>query len=388
MANTSVNSNSEQPQHVLCVVSPQQDAYSQTFVRAHKEYLPAKVKSLYAKTYESFFDDDGPLVKPELAGRLRRAILRRSLSLESRHFEQRALRQFLRRNRVEAVLAEFGTTATVLMDVCRELRIPLIAHFHGFDAYRRTTLETFGRHYGELFESASAIIAVSRDMQDQLLSLGAPPHKLHYNSCGVDASIFRGADPLNSPPTFVAVGRFVDKKAPHLSLLAFKRVLESVPESRLIMIGDGPLWEACYQMARSLQLIDVVEFTGPQPQSEVADAMHKARAFIQHSVRTRDGDSEGTPVAVLEAGASSLPVVATRHAGIKDAVIDTKTGLLVDEGDIAGMADHMIRLAKDPQLAASLGSAAREWISAEYSMEKSINRLWSIIEAAMASRST
>jgi glycosyltransferase involved in cell wall biosynthesis len=111
--------------------------------------------------------------------------------------------------------------------------------------------------------------------------------------------------------------------------------------------------------------------------------MQKARAFVQHSVTAHDGDAEGTPNAVLEAGASGLPVVATRHAGIKDSVIEMKTGLLVDEGDIDGMAQHMIRLAKDSALAASLGKAARERILTEYSMDKSIQNLWAIIDSTL-----
>lgn len=368
----------------ICVISPQENAYSQTFVRAHKEYLPANIKSLYAGDYENLTDEHGPLVRPALSARLRRALLRKSLNLDSNYFQQHALQRFLVRNRVEAVLAEFGPTATLMMDACQKLQLPLIAHFHGFDAYRQQTLQTYGRRYKELFEIAAAIIAVSRDMQTQLQQLGAPVEKLHYNSCGVEPSVFTGADPLHSPPMFVAAGRFVNKKAPHLTLLAFKTTLEKAPEARLVMIGDGPLWEACYQMTRSLGLTGAVELVGPTSQAEVAATMQRSRAFVQHSIRTQDGDSEGTPVAVLEAGASGLPVIATRHAGIKDAVIEQKTGLLVEEGDINGMAEHMTRLANDPQLAAEMGKAGREWISAQYSMEKSIARLWSIIETAMS----
>lgn len=367
----------------LCVISPQENAYSQTFVRAHKELLPAEIKSLYASDYENVSDERGPLVRSALAPRLRRALLRRSFKLDSGYFQQQALQRFLIKNRVEAVLAEFGPTATLIMDACREMKVPLIAHFHGFDAYREQTLKSFGHRYPELFAVAAAIIAVSRDMQNQLQSLGAPPEKIHYNSCGVEPALFKGADPLYNPPTFIAVGRFVSKKAPHLTLLAFKTMLERVPDARLVMIGDGPLWEACYQMTRSLGLDDVVELPGPKTHSEVATAMQKARAFVQHSIRTQDGDSEGTPVAVLEAGASGLPVVATRHAGIKDAVIHEKTGLLIDEGDINAMAEHMVRLAKDAQLAAAMGQAGREWVSSEYSMNKSINTLWAIIETAI-----
>ena len=367
-------------EQILCVLSPQENAYSQTFVRAHKEYLPAKIVSLYTPDYENFSDDNGPLVGPELAGRLSRALQRRLLKLEPQFFQQRAMANFLADNKVDAVLAEFGPTATLVMDACDKMNVPLIAHFHGYDAYRQKTLQTFGRRYPELFEIADAIVAVSRDMQAQLIKLGAPADKVHYNSCGVEPSVFKGADPLNNPPTFVAVGRFVDKKAPHLTLLAFQAILEKCPEARLVMIGDGPLWEACRQMTMSLGLASAVELQGVRSQAEVATVMQQARAFVQHSITTHDGDSEGTPVAVLEAGASGLPVVSTRHAGIKDAVIHEKSGLLVEEGDIHTMAEHMTRLAKDPQLAADLGKAGREWVSSEYSMDKSINRLWSIIE--------
>lgn len=370
-------------QRTLCIISPRRDVYSQTFVRAHRERLPANIKSLYIPDYESFSSDDGPLLKPILAARLKRAIVRKMTKLDRSDLERRAAQQFLARNKVDAVLGEFGSASTLILDACKGIQVPLIAHFHGHDVFRRTELENFAPRFPELFRYASAIIAVSRDMQGELIKLGAPETKLHLNPCGVDPSLFYGSDPLNSPPTFVAVGRFVNVKAPHLTLLAFREVLAEVPETRLVMIGDGPLWDACYQMVRSFGISGSVELQGIRSPSEVAAVMQKARAFVQHCVTANDGESEGTPVAILEAGASGLPVVSTRHAGIKEAVIEMKTGLLVDEGDIDGMAQHMIRLAKDSALAASLGKAAREWISAEYSMDKSIGKLWSIIESVI-----
>jgi len=371
------------PELVLCVLSPRKDVYSQTFVRAHKERLPATIKSLYIPDYESFATDDGLLLKPVMVGRLKRAILKRVMNLNRSDLEQQAVQQFLERNKVDVVLAEFGPAATLILDACKRIEIPLIAHFHGYDAYRRTELQRFGARYTELFQYASAIIAVSRDMQDQLIRLGAPETKLHYNPYGVDPSLFYGSDPQNSPPTFVAVGRFVNIKAPYLTLLAFKETVAEVPEAHLVMIGDGPLWNACYQMSKSFGISNSVEFQGVRSPSEVAAIMRKARAFVQHSVKAHDGDSEGTPVAILEAGASGLPVVSTRHAGISEAVIHMKTGLLVDEGDIDGMAQHMIHLAKDNALAGSLGKAATARILAEYSMDKSINNLWGIIESVL-----
>ena len=81
--------------------------------------------------------------------------------------------------------------------------------------------------------------------------------------------------------------------------------------------------------------------------------------------------------------ASGLPVIATRHDGIPEVVLEGETGLLVDEGDVDGMARAMIRLAEDPELAARMGAAGRARIEAEFSMDRSIANLWKIIENAI-----
>jgi glycosyltransferase involved in cell wall biosynthesis len=237
-----------------------------------------------------------------------------------------------------------------------------------------------------LFHVAVGIIAVSRHMEKQLLQLGALRQTLCYNPYGVDVSLFRGADPLRAPPLFVSVGRFVDKKAPLLTLLAFADVFKEVPAARLAMIGDGPLLESSKQLAHALGLGNAVDFRGARPHVEVAITMQRARAFVQHSLQTSYGDSEGTPVAVLEASATGLPVISTRHAGIAEVVLDGETGLLVEEGDVDRMARAMLLVAGDAELAHRLGSAARKRIEEQFTMESSIDGLWRIIEAAIGSR--
>jgi glycosyltransferase involved in cell wall biosynthesis len=116
--------------------------------------------------------------------------------------------------------------------------------------------------------------------------------------------------------------------------------------------------------------------------------MRAARAFVQHSIVASDGNSEGMPVSILEASATGLPIVATRHAGIPEAVVDGETGLLVDERDVDGMAAHMGRLASDPAFAAALGSAGRGFVEKHFSLEVSLARLWEVIYATARSAST
>ena len=114
--------------------------------------------------------------------------------------------------------------------------------------------------------------------------------------------------------------------------------------------------------------------------------MQQARAFVQHSVTTSYGDSEGTPVAILEASASGLPIVSTEHGGIVDAVLHNETGFLVPECDVDGMAHFMLQLALNPNLAQKLGQAARQHMQSNFSMERTIQLLWQILSTAMAQR--
>jgi glycosyltransferase involved in cell wall biosynthesis len=284
--------------------------------------------------------------------------------------------------RPDVVLAEYGNTGTRVAEACQRSRVPLVVHFHGYDASVRTVVTENGC-YRDVFASSAGIVAVSRHMEEGLLKLGAPRGKVHYNPYGVDLARFAVADPSTSEPVFLAVGRFVEKKAPHLTLLAFARVLKEYPRVRLRMVGDGPLLPVCKDLARELELTDAVTFLGSQPHDAVQVEMQQARAFVQHSVEASNGDCEGTPVAILEAGASGLPVVSTRHAGIPDVVEDGRTGFLVDERDVVGMAERMGRLARDPGLTGQLGGEAARHIRANYSMDSRIAGLWRIIRACV-----
>jgi glycosyltransferase involved in cell wall biosynthesis len=178
----------------------------------------------------------------------------------------------------------------------------------------------------------------------------------------------------------LAVGRFVEKKAPYLTILAFKKVLEWLPEARLVMAGGGILYDVCCKLIKALHIEHAVELRGIIDHDDVATLMQQSRVFVQHSLVPASGDTEGTPVAILEAGAAGLPVVSTKHAGISDVVVDGKTGFLVDEGDIDAMSDHMYQLLSNPVLAGEMGKTAREHISANFAMERSIERLRNIIE--------
>ena len=360
----------------VCVVTNGPLSYSETFIRQHAYGLP---------TETSLVDDwppwksSGSRWERALPGRAYYRALR-LLSPEAYGRRVTAAYVNLFRGRADAVLAEFGPTGVAVMEACRQLNLPLFVHFHGYDISVRRVLEQYGAAYSEMFRRASGLIAVSRAMKRKLIERGAPPERVHYNPCGVDCESFDGANPSESPPHVLAVGRFVEKKGPRLTLAAFAEVLRQYPEARLRMIGDGPLLDECRRLSRRLSVGHAVTLLGRQPHQMVAEEMRRARLFAQHSIEAASGDSEGTPVSILEAGASGLPVVSTRHGGIPDVVLDEETGMLVEEGDVAGMARRMLRLLRDPALAARLGGEARRRVSSHFSASLSIERLWSIIK--------
>jgi glycosyltransferase involved in cell wall biosynthesis len=265
------------------------------------------------------------------------------------------------------------------MEACSVSRTALVVHFHGFDAYHHETLTELREPYRRLFQKASRVIAVSNHMLDQLVDLGCPSERIVLNPYGVDINRFDGARPKEAAPLLLALGRLVPKKGPLLTLRAFARVQAEEPQTRLVMLGDGPLIDQCVEVARELGIDHNVDFPGSVDHVEVAAWMRQARCFVQHSLRAEDGDSEGTPVAVLEASSCGLPVVSTKHAGIVDAVIDGTGGFLVEEGDIDGMARQMLRLVREPALAEKMGAAARQHVKANYSSERRLERLRSVL---------
>jgi colanic acid/amylovoran biosynthesis glycosyltransferase len=367
----------------ICVVRNGPLNYSETFIRQHVTDLPAETVLL---------DDWPPWAKSAspwertLPGR---AYYRAQRLLFPREYELRITAAYVdlfRRHRIDVVLAEFGPTGVAVLGACRKLNLPLVVHFHGYDMSVRRVLERYAHGYSVMFKQAAGLIAVSRGMEEKLIEMGAPPERVHYNPCGVDCELFHGARPSESPPQVLTVGRFVEKKGPQLTLAAFADVVKAYPEAHLRMIGDGPLLEECRMLVGRLAIEHAVTFMGSQPHYVVAEEMRRARLFAQHSIEAASGAIEGTPVAILEAGASGLPVVATYHGGIPDVVIPHQTGLLVKERDVAGMAGHMLRLLRDPVLAAELGQAARARVQKDFSSARRINALWTIIKNCSISK--
>lgn len=363
----------------LCIAYPNKFRYSETFIHHQVKYLKPTIG-----IYEGWYPAKDSLGNAILDFPLNYLAVRgtyRNVAPKAYHCSYiRALSKYFEKREIDVVLAEYGPMGITMADVCSELGIPCVTHFHGFDAYFHSTIQKYGERYRTMFQKSAAIIGVSKDMCSQLESLGADPDKLHYNPYGVDTKKFGGANPLGSRKDFIFVGRFTPKKSPSDTIMAFQIVHKVHPDATLTMIGDGELFHKSKKLVQELGLEDVISLPGVMSSEDIATALKRSRCFVQHSVRSEAGDSEGTPNTILEASATGLPIVSTRHAGIKDAVTEDKTGFLVDEGDYKAMGEHMIRLAEDPTLATTLGKAGREFMATNFELSSQIEKLRKIIE--------
>jgi glycosyltransferase involved in cell wall biosynthesis len=104
---------------------------------------------------------------------------------------------------------------------------------------------------------------------------------------------------------------------------------------------------------------------------------------VQHSVTALNGDQEGTPVAIMEASAAGLPVIATLHAGIPDVIIDGTTGFLVPEHDVDAMSEKMLSLLENKTLAKQFGNNGKERIKIHFSLKRYLDVIDDVIVKAI-----
>ncbi|WP_048331141.1 glycosyltransferase [Bizionia psychrotolerans] len=358
----------------VAIATINKSAYSETFIKAQINLLPAKLV-LYGGWLPVFYGNHQVIAnryKTKL-NKLFKLVFKRPIFNSTTDFVS-----VLKQHQIDVVLAQYGLAGAALLEICKKADVSLVVHFHGFDASVTDVLTAHEDAYKAMFVQARKIIAVSHAMKSKLISIGCPEEKIALIPYGPDP-IFFSNQPDFSSNTFFAIGRFVDKKAPYLTLMAFNEVVKEFPDAQLRMAGAGELLNTCKNMAKALGIEDHVIFLGIVKPDIVCEELLHALAFVQHSVVADNGDSEGTPVAVLEAQAAGLPVIATFHAGIPDVVLDGETGLLVEELDIQDMKAAMITLLKDKEKAKDMGRKAKTRMEQQFTMDIYINALRSVL---------
>ncbi|MBS1261949.1 MAG: Alpha-D-kanosaminyltransferase [Calditrichaeota bacterium] len=279
----------------------------------------------------------------------------------------------------DAILCQYGPTGLIAhrLGEIGALRGPRAVVFHGFDLSRLLRIEG-RRAYDPLLRSPARLLPISRFFRRRLIELGAIPARITVHHMGVDVKRLayrERAFPSDGRWRFLTIGRLAEKKGMKYAILALARVSGSLPGCRLDIVGDGPLRPQFETLIDKLGLGDRVQLHGWMQHDEVASMLARAHVLIAPSVTAADGNTEGIPVVLMEALATGLPVISTRHSGIPELISDRETGFLVDERDVEGLSDAIRHATGNPGSLAEITRRGRELVEAEFNIDRLNDRL-------------
>ena len=204
--------------------------------------------------------------------------------------------------------------------------------------------------------------------------------KCHIIHCGIDLAQYAPAPKeANAIFEIAHVGSLHWKKGQKYLLEALALLRERGVPFHCTMIGGGEELADLERIIAEKDLHDVVSMIGSRTQAEVAAYLPKAACYVQPSL------SEGIPVAIMEAAACELPVVATKITGIPELVKQNQTGLLVEPRDISALAEALYQLWAQPEKAAAMGRSGRVLVQEEFTLTDNISRLIDLFKKEHAS---
>ncbi len=301
--------------------------------------------------------------------------------------EQRKFKKALKQCNTEVVLASFGPNGINVMETCKQLAIPYFVQFLGYDASELMSSEWYRTKIQEVIKGAVGAIVLYNGMEQIFMKEGLDNKNFHVLNIGVPTERFANIKPdfaTPRPTQFLAVGRLVEKKSPLNLLRAFLICAKANQEIFLNIVGDGALRGEVEHFIKKEPLIrNKVTLHGFLSQDELLPLYNRSHVFVQHSVTGRDGNREGWPVGIAEACSCGLPVIATRHAGIPEQVLDGQTGFLVEENDFQAMGDRMIQLSRDWSLAKQFGEKAKQHMLQHGDLDNQIEKLKVLLNSAI-----
>jgi glycosyltransferase involved in cell wall biosynthesis len=272
----------------------------------------------------------------------------------------------------------FGHIAVHLLPLIRAWKHPSIVSFHGADvmvdmnkpAYREATLQ--------MLERVTLVLVRSESLRRALVDLGCDPGKIEMQRTGIPLKEFpfrTRAAPKNGEWHLVQAGRLIEKKGLLVTLRAFSTFLKQHPNAALTIVGEGSLLTELQNLTRELKIAERVSFTGFVSQEQLRETYYRSHIFLHPSQTGRDGNQEGIPNSMLEAMATGLPVFATEHGGIPEAIENGVSGVLVRERDDEALSRALLNAAQDPDLLSGIARAGAEAVKHNFDLANQARRL-------------
>jgi glycosyltransferase involved in cell wall biosynthesis len=288
-----------------------------------------------------------------------------------------AIAHLLRRERVDLLHAHFAWLPGAGAWVCaRLLRRPYSVTAHAYDLFASTDLLAL------VAGAADDVIAISEYNRQFLARAGIrPAEAIAVIHCGVDLcqidanAALRPLSAPEAPVRILSVGSLNQKKG-HQYLIEACRILKERGLAFVCtIIGGGSDETRLRALIEQHGLQAEVQLLGPRPNDEIMAAYRAHDLFALACVVAADGDRDGIPVVMMEAGAHGLPLVSTEVSGIPELAQPQRTGLVAPPADPAALADAIFTLAQDPALRQRLGENARELVHAEFNSPVNAQRL-------------
>jgi colanic acid/amylovoran biosynthesis glycosyltransferase len=292
--------------------------------------------------------------------------------------EVRSLRTLLTAEHCNLLHIYFGNNGLFWLPFLHHCSVPIVVSFHGADVRVNLDSPAARRLFLDLFASCSLILARSESLASSLLELGCPPAKLRIQRAGIPLDTFRympRRKPTDGAWRLLQASRLIAKKGLELTIRAFATFAKRHPKATLTIAGDGPLRGTLEELATRLRLDERIYFAGFVGQSMLLDLYRESHFFLHPSELTPDGDREGIPNSLLEAMATGLSCITTRHGGIPEAVTHLESGILVRESDPEGVENWLERLAREDELRDSLGRRAAQVIAEKFDLRNQIEKL-------------
>jgi glycogen(starch) synthase len=292
---------------------------------------------------------------------------------------QNDLRAIIRTRRyIQEMIASFepdlihlhplGSEILFYLQIRNVMPLPTLATVHN-NYSRRNIVLSAESGFGKVLRRADWVTSVSHDsmawLRREVPELEPKSSVVHNGVPSTQLDV----QPLSwTPPVLLYVGRLAPQKRLDILLRAFARVLDRLPQTRLVLAGTGSEGGTLQALAVELQIEAEVEFLGRIPPESVRELLNTATIFVMSSIY------EGLPMVALEAAQMARPVVATQVGGIPEAVRHGDTGLLVEPEDPVALAEALLSLLSDPEQAAAMGRAGQEQVSEQFTIETTAAR--------------
>jgi len=272
----------------------------------------------------------------------------------------------------------FGQIAVHLLPLIRTWKNPSIVSFHGADVTVDMNKPAYRDATRQMLDAVKLVLVRSKSLQHAVADLGCDPKTIEVQHTGIPLEIFPFRErsiPQNGEWRFVQAGRLIEKKGLPVSLRAFSVFLREYPNATLTIAGEGPLLGKLQKLVRELNIQGRVSFTDFISQKQLLEIYYRSHIFLHPSQVGHDGNQEGIPNSMLEAMASGLPVFATEHGGIPEAVENGVSGVLVPEHDHEALAQALLKAAQDPGFLSRIARAGAEVVREKFDLEKQAHRL-------------